>query len=315
MKKAERNLTQKISCIINPYAANKRWKRNLLLRRYIQKNLPGQIIDTHRDKDYTIETAKKLCEDNDIIVAAGGDGTIADVIQGILMSERPQDVALGIIPFGSGNAFRISLGIPLNIPKAIKIITEKNTKEIDLIDFGGKVATFGSIGATAQVLVEKNKATVPGFFGHILAARIMLKLSRREQEVELIDGMDDAGNHFDRKVLKLKVFDVFIGKTNHFGYGWKIAPEAKIDDGYIDITFFEIDTWKFILFFPRIYFGTFQKTQKHFKAKKITFRGKNLPAQYNGELLGKMDSIELKILPRAIKVISPSDASTAKKQI
>ena len=313
MEKTDTNQLPRISCIINPYAANKKWKRNLLLRRYIQKNLPGTIIATHKDKNHTIETAKNLCQDSDIIVAAGGDGTIADVIQGILMSERPQDVALGIIPLGSGNAFRISMGIPLNVPKAIKIINEQKTKEIDLIDFGGKVATFGSIGATAQVLVEKNKFTVPGFFGHILAARIMLKLSRREQEVELIDGIDDSGDHFDRKVLKLKVFDVFIGKTNHFGYGWKVAPEAKIDDGYIDITFFEIDTWKFLLFFPSIYFGTFQKTQKHFKAKKITFRGKRLPVQYNGELLGKKDVIELKILPRAIKIIRPDNSSAFKK--
>ena len=134
MEKTDTNQLPRISCIINPYAANKKWKRNLLLRRYIQKNLPGTIIATHKDKNHTIETAKNLCQDSDIIVAAGGDGTIADVIQGILMSERPQDVALGIIPLGSGNAFRISMGIPLNVPKAIKIINEQKTKEIDLID-------------------------------------------------------------------------------------------------------------------------------------------------------------------------------------
>lgn len=310
MEKPTSGNSKKMACIINPHAANQRWRRNLLLRRYIQKKLPGKIIDTQKDKNFTIQTTKNLCAKHDVIIAAGGDGTIADVIQGILESGRTDHVALGIIPLGSGNAFRISLRIPLNIPRAIKIIGEGSAKTIDLIDFEGRVATFGSIGATAQILVEKLKHKTPGFFGHILAARIMLKLSRRETEVELLEGIDDDGSHFDRKVLKLKVFDAFIGKTNHFGYGWKIAPEAKIDDGYIDITFFEISSWKFLLYFPSIYFGTFQKTQRHFKAKKVIFRGKNLPVQYNGELLGKRDEIELKILPKAVKVIGPAEKTT-----
>lgn len=305
MQKTNPSPLPRISCIINPEAANKKWKRNILIRKYIQKHLPGKYFDTSQDKRTTIGTVKRLCLNNDIIVAAGGDGTIADVVQGIVESGRSKEVALGIIPLGSGNAFRLSLGIPLSIPKALKIIKEGRTKEIDLIDFGGKLATFGSVGATAQVLVEKLKHRIPGFFGHILAARIMLKLSRKDQQVEIMDGIDDSGQNFEHRSLHLKVFDAFIGKTSHFGYGWKMAPEARVDDGYIDITFFEISSYKFFLYFPSIYFGTFQKTQKHYKAKKIIIKGKNLPVQYNGELLGKKDILELKILPRALKIISP----------
>ncbi len=305
MLKPEANISPKVSCIINPFAANKKWKRNILVRRYIQKNLPGHYIDTQKDKEFTIQAARRLSAESDIIVAAGGDGTIADVIQGILDSGQNKETIFGIIPLGSGNAFRISMGIPLTISRALDILKQGKTKEIDLINLGGKVATFGSIGATAQVLVEKLRYKIPGFLGHILASRIMLNLSQKEQEIEMYDGIDDAGTKFDRKILRLKVFDAYIGKTNHFGYGWKIAPEAKIDDGYIDITLFEISSLKFLLYFPIIYFGLFQKTQKHFKAKRIIFRGKNLPVQYNGELLGTKDEIELKILPKALKILSP----------
>jgi len=306
MKKSAQAIeSRRVSCIINPHAANNKWQRNKLLRNYIQKNLPGRYIDTQKDKENTILKAKQLSRESDIIVAAGGDGTIADVIQGIIESGNSKNIALGIIPLGSGNAISISLGIYFSIPRAIKVIKDNNSREIDLIDFDGKAATFGSIGATAQVLVEKQKHKIPGMIGHLVSARIMLKLSKKDQEVELIDGIDDKGNHFEKKILKLRVFDTYIGKTNHFGYGWKIAPEAKIDDGYIDITFFEISIFKFLLYFPSIYFGTFNKTQKHFKAKKIIFRGKNLPVQYNGELLGKRDHIELNILPKALKLLSP----------
>ncbi len=295
----------RIVCIINPNAANKKWKRNILVRNYLHKHLPGKFVDTHRDKEFTVRTAAELCRDHDVIVAAGGDGTIADVVQGIIKSERADQVSLGILPLGSGNAFRISMGIPLHLPRALKIILEGYTREIDLIDFNGRLGTFGSVGAMAQVLIEKDKHRIPGFFGHILASRIMVRLALKEQEAELFDGIDDNGIRFDHRVLNLKVFDVYIGKSSHFGYGWKMAPQAKIDDGYIDITFFEISSSKFLLYFPSIYFGTFQKTQKHFKAKRIILKGSSLPVQYNGELLGKMDTVDLQILPRALKIISP----------
>jgi diacylglycerol kinase (ATP) len=295
----------RIACIINPYAANKRWQRNKLLRKYVQKRLPGKYIDTQKGKENTIEKAKELCRNHDVIVAAGGDGTIADVIQGIMESDRSGQVALGVIPLGSGNAFRISLDIPLSVSRSLKIIQGGKIKKIDLIQIEDKVATFGSVGATAQVLVEKLKHTIPGFLGHILASRIMTRLSRKRQEIDLYDGIDDTGNHFKHKNLKLKVFDCFIGKSRHFGYGWKMAPEARIDDGYVDATFFEISSLKFMLYFPGIYFGTFQKTQPHYKAKRMVIKGSNLPVQYNGELLGKRDQVEIKILPKALNVICP----------
>lgn len=306
MQKKTPPSNKKITCVINPYAANKKWQRNVLLRKYLQKNLPGKIIDDPEDKTYTVETVKKLCKDNDIIVAAGGDGTIADVIQGIMDSGRMKDVALGIVPFGSGNAFITSLGIPRNIARAIKVINEGKTRKIDLIDIEGKAAAFASVGATAQVLVEKLQHNIPGFFGHLLASRIMLKLASMEQEIEIYDGIDDAGNNFDHITLRLKVFDCVLGKASHFGYNWKVSPEAVIDDGYIDITLFEIPGWKYWLFFPSIYFGTFQKTQKHFKAKRIVLKGQDLPVQYNGELLGIKDRVEMRILPCALKIVSPA---------
>ncbi len=296
---------KRIACIINPSAANKKWKRRKFLRRYIQENLPGQIIDSHEDKSTTIQAAKSLCEDHDIIVAAGGDGTIADVIQGIIESQNRNDVVLGIIPLGSGNALCHSLGIPRNVKKAIQHIKKENTKEIDLFEIEGTWAAFGSIGASAQVTHEKLKKDIPGLWGHIFAAKIMHKMEGKKQEVELIDGVDDSGQHFENMKISLKALDCVVAKSKHFGYGWRAAPKAKLDDGYVDISFLEVSGLKYMLLFPLIYFGLFQRTQKHFKAKKIIFKGKNLAMQYHGELWGIKDQIEVKVLPKALRVIVP----------
>jgi len=296
---------QKISCLINPFAARDRWQRRKKLRSYLQENLPGKIIDIKGKKEDTIETAEKQSLNDKIIVAVGGDGTVADVIQGIVQSGNKNDTLLGLIPIGSGNAFRKSFRIPKKAKKAIKILSEGQTKVVDLIDIEGKMAGFASIGATARVTQEKLKHNIQGLLGHLFASRIMLTLPKKEQEIELFDGIDSRGEHFDRKTVKLKIFDCVIGKTNYFGYSWKIAPKARIDDGYLDITFFETSGWEYLMFFSLIYFGLFQKTQKHFKAKKVIIKGKNLPIQYNGEFLGVKDRIEVKVLPRALKIISP----------
>ncbi|UCE39739.1 MAG: hypothetical protein JSV17_09605 [Candidatus Aminicenantes bacterium] len=296
---------KKLVCIINPSAANKKWKRRKLLRKYIQENLPGKIIDSHENKSTTIQAAKRLCEDHDIIVAAGGDGTIADVIQGMIECQKRKNIILGIIPLGSGNAFRQSLGIPKNVRKAIQCIKDGKTQEIDLLEIEGTWAAFGSIGASAQITHEKLKKDIPGFWGHIYAAKIMPKLEVKEQEVELIDGVDDSGKAFDRMNVKLKALDCVVAKSKHFGYGWRAAPKAKLDDGYVDISFFEMSGLKYTLLFPLIYLGLLQRTQKHFKAKKIIFRGKNLVMQYHGELWGIKDQIEVNVLPQALRVISP----------
>jgi len=227
------------------------------------------------------------------------------VISGIVESGKSKDIILGIIPLGSGNGFRKSLGIPKSIKKSIHLLKKGKIKEIDLIDIEGFKATFASIGATAKATLEKSQEKIPGLFGHVWAARSFFRMPKVEQEVELIDGIDDSGNGFKHKILKLQAFDCIIGKTNYFGYNWRIAPNASVDDGYIDITFFQISGFKYLMLFPLIYLGKFQKTQKNFKAKRVILRGKNLPIQYHGEVLGVKDKIELRILPRALKIIVP----------
>ncbi len=294
-----------ITCIINPAAANHKWKKHKKMRGYLQNHIPGQIYDSFLDKADTIQKAKALSQKSDILIAAGGDGTIADVIQGIMEADRGKATSLAVLPLGSGNAFRKSLGIPLSPRKSLPLIKSGQKKEIDIIDIEGHAATFGSIGATAQITYEKNQHNIPGFWGHVKAGLKMFKLPQKEFHVEFVEGLDDTGNPFENKFLSIMALDCIIGKTNYFGYNWKIAPQAVVDDGFIDITFFEITPTQYLFALPRIYFGTFQKRQKHFKAKKAIFKGQNLHVQYHGEHLGIRDKITLAIKPRALTVLVP----------
>jgi len=310
--KSSRLVLKKTALIINPSSAQNKWLRNRKLRQFLHQKFPGRIFDHAVDKAGMIELARKLSLENDILVGFGGDGTIADLMQGIFEAGREKDVILGIVPFGSGNALRKSLQIPKQVRKAIKVLIKGEPKPIDLIDVGGRVASFVSIGATGKVTQEKSRYKIPGIVGFLLAARVMFTHLREEMEIELFDGIDDKGVAFDKKKLNLKLFDCVVNKTNHFGYSWTVAPKAKIDDGYLDVTLFDNRAYSYLLYFPLIYLGHYQKILKHFKVKRIVVRGKNMLAQYNGEALESRDEIEMKVLPAALRVISPSRMSRAR---
>jgi len=294
------------ACIINPRAANKKWLRRGKMREDLRKALPGRIHDTLGERELTVGLARDSCLESDVVVAIGGDGTVADVLQGVVGAAADgTDVVFGIIPFGSGNAFRKSFGIPKNPTRAIRILTEGEPREADLIRIEDRVAGFASIGATAAVTAKKLEREIHGLLGHVLAVGKMFRLHVTEKDVELFDGIDDQGRPFRHKQFRSRFLDCVVAKTNYFGYSWRIAPRARIDDGYLDVTFFEISPLRYVLSIPLIYLGLFQRTQRHFKARRVVLRGKELPIQYNGEFLGLRDAVELEVLPKALKILGP----------
>jgi diacylglycerol kinase family enzyme len=294
---------KKIVCLINPLSANQRWKKRKLLRSELIKRLPGSYLDSPGHKQETIEMAREVCSEADLVVAVGGDGTVADVLQGIYESPHRERVVAGVVPFGSGNAFRKSLGIPRNPFKSIKYLLEGDLLTIDLLKIEDRIAAFASVGSTAAVTGEKLRHSIPGLIGHLLAARKLLFYKRREKVLELYDGIDEKGEKFDYLEISSRFLDCVIGNSNYFGYSWLVAPQAKLNDGYLDIVLFEMPPLIYILLFPLIYFGWVQKRLKHFKARKVVIKGQSLDIQYNGEYLAAPDSVRAKILPAALKVM------------
>ncbi len=296
---------QNAACVINPEAARKKWRRRKKLKKFLDRELPGKKFDLLVDKDNMIALVRKISPAYPTIIALGGDGTIADVLQGIQAAGRERDVLLGIIPLGSGNAFRKSLAIPKDVRRAIRVLREGEPREVNLMEIEGYLCGFSSIGATAGASDEATRKKVKGFWGHFLAGLGLLSLPLWEVEAELEDGFDERGQPFDKKTLKLKILDCVVAKSNYFGYSWRIAPKASLDDDYLDITFFEMPGWKYALLLPLTFFGLTQRRLKNYKARKLVLRGRDLPVQYHGEYLGRRDRVEVKARPRAIRIIAP----------
>lgn len=300
---------QNAAYIINPEAAHKKWRRRKRLKKYIDRELPGKKFDVMTDKGSMIALVRKISPDFSTIIALGGDGTIADVLQGIRAAGRERDVLLGIVPLGSGNAFRKSLAIPKDIRRAIRVLYEGEPREVNLMEIEGRLCGFSSIGATAGASDIVLRGKMKGFWGHFLAGLGLISRPLWEVDIELTNGIDENGRAFDRKALKLKIFDCVVAKSNYFGYSWRIAPHASLDDDYLDITFYEMPGWKYALLLPLTYFGLYQRRLKNYKARQLILRGRNLPVQYHGEFLGMRDQVEVKALPRAIRIIAPPRAA------
>jgi len=296
---------KRIAVLVNPMSARRKWQRYEKIRRYMRRKFQGRIHDEAVDKPGMIDLARRLSLVNDVLIILGGDGTLADVMQGVLEAGRAGEVMIGIVPLGSGNAIRRSLGIPKAIAKAMRIVKFGTPRPIDLIDFEGRRASMVSIGATAKTTLKTAQSSVRGFVGHLLASRTLLMHPRDWMEIDLYDGIDDKGDAFERKTLKLKIFDCIVNKTNHFGYNWLIAPKARIGDGYLDVTLFDNRAYSYLIYFPLIYFGRYQRILKHFKVKRIVVRGEDLYIQYNGEALPPRESVDLRVIPSALRVIGP----------
>jgi diacylglycerol kinase (ATP) len=296
---------KRVVVVVNPHSAQQKWRRSPKVRAYLNARFPGRVYDQFASKTEMIETVARLSLDNDVILGLGGDGTLADIMQGIVNAGRQADILMGIIPFGSGNALRKSLHIPKRVRAALRGFYRGRPRPIDLIDVDGRVASFVSVGATGKVTHRKTEIKIPGLAGHLLASIRLAWHSRQQFEIEMFDGLDDKGATFEHKVMRLKIYDCIVNKTNHFGYNWVIAPKAKIDDGYLDVTLFDIRAYNYLVNFPLIYMGHYQKILKHFKARRVIIRGDILHAQYNGEILTPRRELELKVLPKAIRVIRP----------
>jgi len=294
-----------LALIVNPEAAAGKWQRRLRAKQQIEELFGEKIKIASGTKQSTVNLVREIAPQLKTVIAVGGDGTIADVLEGLVKAGRLNDVLFGIIPFGSGNAFRLAFDIPKSFKKALKVIKAGKVRLVDLVHFEDKVAGFISVGATAAVTEAKIQHQLPGFWGHVWAGRQLLSLEPQPWEVELESAVDNQGQSFSCLRLELKVLDAVITKTNYFGYKWHIAPLARTDDGFLDITFFEMSGPQYVLSLPSIYFGRKQLRLRHFKARRLTLRGEKLPIQYNGEFFGWRQQITFEVWPKVLKLICP----------
>jgi YegS/Rv2252/BmrU family lipid kinase len=157
------------------------------------------------------------------VVAVGGDGTVHEVVRGLLGSQA----VLGVLPTGSGNDFCKAVGIPLDLAQAINVLTQRSTRRVDVATFGEHVMANGlGIGLDGAVSHRyRRMKRLRGELGYLWGA-IYEALRFRAFPVEI----HAPGEHYTGPVL-------FCGVSNgpYHGGDFQLAPEAKPDDGRLDV--------------------------------------------------------------------------------
>ena len=165
----------------------------------------------------------------DMIVAAGGDGTLNEVVNGV--REDASAVVLGLIPLGTGNDFARTLDLPTDIDQAIDLLLAGHTRAIDLVRVTSdvrryfvNVSTGGFSGLVDEKLTPAMKKTW-GPLAYLRSAAAALPEFRAHRTTVSLDNAES---------LTLNLFGVVIANGRYVGGGMRIAPEASVDDGLLD---------------------------------------------------------------------------------
>jgi diacylglycerol kinase (ATP) len=308
----------KIIFIINPTAGQGSGQKVLPeLAKNIQ-NLPGEcdIVGTQY-AGHAVELAHEAATNGyDIVVAVGGDGTSNEVLNGIMQAwtQGYRDIRMGIVGIGRGNDFAYAFGIPPGLQEGLGVLVSGKSLAIDVGHIVGgdypQGRYFGNgvgIGFDAVVGFEAMKLThLHGFLNYVVAALRTIFLFFDAPLVRL---------DYDGQVLEQPSLMVSIMNGTRMGGGFQMAPEAKTDDGILEICLAgQMSRPGILMMIPRFMKGT-QASQPEIKMLRavkihVTALQGRLPAHADGETIctaGKDLTIE--VIKQPLKIMSKSGMS------
>jgi YegS/Rv2252/BmrU family lipid kinase len=276
---------------------------------------------TERAGHASVIARREAGEGRSLIIACGGDGTISEVANGIL--ESGADAELGILPSGTGGDLRRTLDIPARGADAAAALAHGRSVRVDAgrVEFRDRagapgaryflnVASCGMGGEVIRRVEENSSGWLASASRRVAGGRAAYALASLQAAVS-----------FDRPTLRLRldegpefrlaVTNLCVANARYFGGGMKIAPEAKLDDGLLDVVAVgDLDTLKILTNVYRLYLGTHlgMREVRHARARRIEVSadklGEHVLIEIDGELAGALPAT-FEIIPRALRVRAP----------
>lgn len=265
------------------------------------KSWTYDIHETKKDEDLNSIMKKVLKDGTDLVIAAGGDGTVAGVVSVIAQSGVP----LGIIPAGTGNALARDLGIPIAADAALELLgSDHDVKTMDAIKIGKDYYVLNvSVGVSAIIMEKTGREEKRrfGFLAYIWRAIQTLTRSRLHRFSAEVDG----------RQVQFTASEVMITNEKLMGLQPKIDNvEVNAEDGRLDL--FIVRAQGF-----RDYFDVFTRLVRRSKSeydsnirylpvknKLVINTLRPVAVQADGEVIGQTP-VEIQVVPNAIKVIVP----------
>jgi len=251
------------------------------------------------------------------ILVAGGDGTTSEIVSGILEAETPESErpTIGLLPLGSGWDLARSLRLPRNFDAALDVIARGGRRRIDAgrveyRDAAGRPcsrffvneASTGLSGATVQIVGRLAKRLGPRLA--FVAGAVAAILSHRPIDVAVeIDG---------ERLYEGPISMVVAANGCYFGAGMRVAPNARVDDGVLEITLVRgLSVARLLANLPLFYLGQHGRhsSVSFHAAKKLRVLPKegSAPIDLDGEAVGGLP-LYAEVLPGAIEIFAPAES-------
>jgi len=236
-------------------------------------------------------------EGHKTIIAAGGDGTINEVVNGISGAE----VTLGILPVGTMNVFAAELGIPHNnLEKAWRVIAEGFVRQVDLPQANEKYfVQLAGVGLDAEV-VRRTTADSKKALGPISYLLTLAQVAWRKPpkvRIEPVDGPVREGSF------------VLVGNGRLYGGPFVLFKDARLNDGLLDVLVFQNQSlWDLIRYFQAIAFGQHPGLPdvEYFQTRRLRLMSRDyVPVEIDGELTGALPC-EFGFSGRGLNVLVPA---------
>ena len=290
--------------IVNPVSGGGcalRWEP-LVVSYLAEQGRSAQFVHSSGSEDVRELAANAAASGYRYVVALGGDGAFHHVVEGVYGT----DAIAGIFPAGNGNDIARDLGIPMDPVRAAEAFLHGSERAVDLVRvrFGdGRTAHFigaGGMGLDAEAahLANTRFKSWPGVSRYVAGA---LWTFYHQPTLELraeMDGVRWAG----------QALFAAVANATSYGSGVRIAPEAKMDDGWLNVVLVGEVSWKRLVEAIPILLtsGDLRYEEVHrFRCRQVGLLA-DRPAKVHGdgELLGESPA-EFEIIPGAIRVMAP----------
>ena len=234
-----------------------------------------------------------------LVVAVGGDGTVHEVAAVCV----GRDLTLGVLPVGSGNDYVKALGVGTDLGRALEVLAAGKVRVADAGEVNGRRFNNG-LGVGFDAEVAAGVAAAPSYLGGMgrylwSVGRLLWGFRCHEAALRL-----DGG-----EVVEAETILVAVALGTTYGSMFRLAPEARLDDGLFDVVWSEeIGRAEVLRLIPAALGGTLPRHPKvHLaRAREVEVElAKEVPAHVDGEILVPTRSFRARVLPGALRVVAP----------
>lgn len=291
--------------IVNPAAGRGRARR--LIGRLARRE-PAIAVFPTNDRGHAADLAEQAVKAGyTTVIAAGGDGTVHEVANGLLRSGRT-DVVLGVWPIGSANDYAYALDVAGDWPLRPRLRNRLAAQAVDIgrVTTGGRVGYFvNGLGVGFNVAVTYEARQIHGLRGMALYGLAFLRAVVRHFDSPLMDISLDGKEQSTRTLA----FSINIGQREG---GFRVTPRAVLDDGLFDYVHAgPLSRWRALTMLPRMAAGTLPTDDpgiRQGRCREVHIRAETpLRIHTDGELFAepadRITEVTIELLPSALRVL------------